>query len=85
MPDKVEHFVVYLDCQCSGQFFVFNSDKSQTIKPWQRRTLKRAAKKLGRQFVESGTSFTCPSCSATSILKPDEKYEFTNGELIKVG
>ena len=33
MPDKFEHFIVYLDCQCSEKFYAFNCDKSQTIKP----------------------------------------------------
>jgi hypothetical protein len=87
MPDKFHNIIVYRDCECGKKFFVFDRDRSETVlKPWERRELKRTAKKVGRQFIESGRLFTCPACSeSTDLSKSDEKYEIKDGgELTRV-
>jgi hypothetical protein len=82
-----KHILHKLDCQCGCEMFVFDREKSAEVEPWQLDTLRHCAKKMKREFIDSGETTKCSKCERAFDLNqtPLEKYRDDGEKLFRIG
>ena len=76
----MSHFVYVADCRCGLRMYILDGAIS-SLKKW---GVQRAAKKMGRRFIDTRMTRSCPQCGeAFDLSKPDERYLAQHGELIR--